>query len=83
METLVCEIQQAKESYKEYRVTTIFLGGGTPSILSAEQIELIFCALRENFRIEEDAEITIEANPGTVTAEKAEAWKRVGINRVT
>ena len=83
VETLVCEIQQAKESYKEYRVTTIFLGGGTPSILSAEQIERIFRALRENFRIEEDAEITIEANPGTVTAEKAETWKRVGINRVS
>lgn len=83
VEMLVSEIRQAKESYKAYRVTTIFLGGGTPSILSAEQIERIFCALWESFRVEEDAEITIEANPGTVTAEKAEAWKRVGINRVS
>lgn len=83
VETLIREIQLTGERYQDYRVITIFFGGGTPSILSAEQIETIFCALRENFQIEENAEITIEANPGTVTKEKAKAWKRAGINRVS
>lgn len=83
VETLIREIRLTGERYQDYRVITIFFGGGTPSILSAEQIETIFCALRENFQIEENAEITIEANPGTVTKEKAKAWKRAGINRVS
>lgn len=83
VETLIREIRLTGERYQDYRVITIFFGGGTPSILLAEQIETIFCALRENFQIEENAEITIEANPGTVTKEKAKAWKRAGINRVS
>lgn len=83
VETLIREIRLIGERYQDYRVITIFFGGGTPSILSAEQIETIFCALRENFQIEENAEITIEANPGTVTKERAKAWKRAGINRVS
>ncbi len=83
VDTLICEIKQSKERYKSYQVSTIFIGGGTPSILSAEQIERIFEALRANFQIEEKAEITIEANPGTVTKEKAETWKRIGINRIS
>ena len=64
-------------------VTSIFLGGGTPSILDAEQIQQIFCALRDTFDISKDAEITIEANPGTVTKEKLYMYKQVGINRIS
>ena len=66
-----------------YEVTSIFLGGGTPSILSASQIEQVFVALRENFNITEDVEITIEANPGTVTQEKLETYHTCGINRIS
>lgn len=64
-------------------ITSIFLGGGTPSILEASQITRIFDALRSTFDIAEDAEITIEANPGTVTKEKLEAYKQCGINRIS
>ena len=59
------------------------MGGGTPSILEKNQITAIFDALRENFDVAEDAEITIEANPGTVTAEKLQAYKKCGINRIS
>lgn len=83
VEILLKEIQEYREQYRDYRVTTIFVGGGTPSILNGEQIKEIFNALRENFVIDTDAEITIEVNPGTVTEEKAEAWKQVGINRIS
>ena len=77
------EIRSVKGRFKDYRVSTIFMGGGTPSILSCEEIREIFSALKENFQIDKDAEITIEANPGTVTEDKIVAWKEVGINRVS
>lgn len=67
----------------DYEVTTIFFGGGTPSILNASQMQRIFCALENSFEIVPDAEITIEANPGTVTIEKLEAYRACGINRIS
>lgn len=66
-----------------YRVSTIFFGGGTPSILSGDQVGRIMKAIREVFIIEEDAEISIEANPGTVTSQKLKAYKAAGINRIS
>lgn len=66
-----------------YEVTTIFFGGGTPSILNASQIQRIFYALEKSFKIAPDAEITIEANPGTVTIEKLEAYRACGVNRIS
>lgn len=83
VEVLIKEIKGYKEQYREYQAATVFVGGGTPSILSAEQTERIFAALRESFTINAGAEITMEVNPGTVTEEKADAWKRAGINRIS
>lgn len=83
VETLLKEIQGYGKQYQDYCVTTIFVGGGTPSVLNGEQMKAIFNALRESFVIDTDAEITIEVNPGTVTEEKAEAWKQAGINRIS
>lgn len=86
VDALIREIRAHKEyetSHATCKVTTIFLGGGTPSILNASQIEKIFKALRENFTITKSAEITIEANPGTVTKEKLETYKHCGINRIS
>lgn len=62
---------------------TVFVGGGTPSILTARQMERIFCALRECIPISEQAEITIECNPGTATYDKFCAYQRMGINRIS
>lgn len=82
--TLIQEIEgYGADFYDRYRVSAIFVGGGTPSILEAGQIEKIFDALRRNFQIAEHAEITIEVNPGTVTQDKLSAWKRAGINRLS
>lgn len=52
-------------------------------MLSGEDTARIFHALRENFDIAEDAEITLEANPGTVSEEKAARWKDAGVNRIS
>lgn len=67
----------------EGRVHTIFFGGGTPSLLTPEHFDTIFQAIRRNFRLTEDAEITIEANPGTVSYESLLALRTIGINRLS
>lgn len=65
------------------KVKSIYLGGGTPSLLSKDEIFAIFSKLRENFDIDETAEITIEVNPNSVDEEKLRAYKAVGINRIS
>ncbi|HCA78938.1 MAG TPA: coproporphyrinogen III oxidase [Bacteroidetes bacterium] len=62
---------------------TIFLGGGTPSLLSIQELKEIFETLTGSFFVEPDAEITIEVNPGTVDPEKFRAYRALGINRVS
>src|SRR5215207_9429730 len=64
-------------------VHTIFFGGGTPSLLTPEQFETIFESLRDNFSLTGDAEITIEANPGTVSYENLLELRKIGINRIS
>lgn len=80
---LVAEIRQYQKLAENYRVTTIFFGGGTPSILSGGRMKEIFDALRDVFEIQADAEITMEANPGTVTKENLQAYRACGINRIS
>jgi oxygen-independent coproporphyrinogen III oxidase len=64
-------------------VHTIFFGGGTPSLLSPKQFDSIFKSIRANFTLTEDAEITIEANPGTVSYETLLELRKIGINRIS
>lgn len=80
---LVREIREESESYVNYKVKTIFIGGGTPSVLEPAQITEVMNSLRESFLLEKDCEITIEVNPGICSKERAEAWKNAGINRVS
>jgi len=73
--------------YSEYAVTehfeTIFFGGGTPSLLSPRQMEKILNRLHSKFAIDSDVEITAEANPGTVDAQKLKDYRALGINRLS
>ncbi len=62
---------------------TIFFGGGTPSLLSPVQLEAILSQLHRTFRIEHDAEVTVETNPGTVDKEKLAAFRSLGVNRLS
>lgn len=64
-------------------VHTIFFGGGTPSLLSSKQFECILQAIRNNFALTDDVEITTEANPGTVSEENLLDLRRTGINRIS
>jgi oxygen-independent coproporphyrinogen III oxidase len=74
---------QGKGDRGEGKVHTIFFGGGTPSLLSPEQFNSIFGSIRDNFKLTGDAEITIEANPGTVSYENLLKLRRIGINRIS
>lgn len=65
------------------KVSTIYIGGGTPSILPAEAIAKLLEKLKQKFELEKDAEITIEVNPGTVDFEKLRQYKEMGINRLS
>ncbi len=64
-------------------IHTVFFGGGTPSLLSAPQFDSILRALRSAFTFTADAEISIEANPGTISPEKLTAIRKSGINRIS
>lgn len=67
----------------DYQVVSIFLGGGTPSILHAEQTSRILQAVKTSFKWAADAEVTTEANPGTVDLEKLQVYLASGINRLS
>lgn len=83
VQSLIREIGSYEEFAKNYKVSTVFVGGGTPSILTGEQMERIFDAISKVFWLEKRPEITLEMNPGTVTVEKLKAYKRAGVNRLS
>ena len=82
IEALLKEIR-ATEHTEDYEIVSVFIGGGTPSALKAEAIASIMRTLQEQFFFCEDAEVTIEANPGTVDLEKLTIYRNVGINRLS
>ena len=65
------------------RVRTLYFGGGTPSVLAIDQLQVLQDAFRHAFRFEPDAEITIEVNPGTVDRASLAAYRRTGFNRLS
>lgn len=66
-----------------YEVSTIYIGGGTPSWLEPELIVAIMDQVCKSFQVRADAEVSIECNPGTVTTAKLQAYRRAGINRLS
>ena len=82
VEAVINEIKNITHKEK-YTVTTIYFGGGTPSILNPEYIKNILQEIESSFKILDDAEITIEINPGTVNEEKLKKYKEYGINRLS
>ncbi len=80
---LAKEVSMRRAAFDAVSFDTVFIGGGTPSILSQGRIAQIVDRLRENFIILSNAEITIEANPGTLTREKLTEYIDSGINRLS
>lgn len=83
VKTLLQEIRMEAQAYHSYQVQTVFFGGGTPSILTVSQLTEIMNCLRENFSFAESVEISMEANPGTVTEGSLKGYYEAGINRLS
>jgi len=80
---LVADLEHALPSVRGRKVHAVFFGGGTPSLLSAGAIERLLAAFRARLEIEPDAEVTLEANPGTVEAAKFRGFAAAGVNRLS
>lgn len=86
-EQYVCALEQEilkrAQHDQNFQISSVFFGGGTPTVLSKEQLERLMMKIKKSFFLVKDAEITIEANPGTIEKEKAEALKKMGFNRLS
>lgn len=83
LDTLTREMQLYRERYGTIHVDTVFIGGGTPSLLSAQQIRSLMDSVRSSFSVSERAEITAEANPDSLSSQVLGAYKQSGINRLS
>lgn len=83
VEALLKEIHLQSTYLPSEPVNTIYFGGGTPSLLTIEELTSILQTLRQTFSVAADAEITLEANPDDIVEEKLKNWKQAGINRLS
>jgi oxygen-independent coproporphyrinogen-3 oxidase len=83
IKALAKEAEMEKEYLHGEQINTIYFGGGTPSILEVSDLEFLISNLQKHYSLAIDAEITLEANPDDITAEKLRAWKIIGINRLS
>ncbi len=86
IKSLINEIENNKienEKKQNIQVSTVYIGGGTPSIIHEDYIEQIVQTIRKKFNVLKNAEVTIEINPGTVNEKKIQKYREVGINRLS
>ncbi len=83
VEALERELLSARERHQFQQLETIYFGGGTPSLLPAELATRLIGFIRSTFDVASDAEVTLEANPGSTDAEKIAAWLEGGVNRLS
>lgn len=82
VDALVRELDIADGAWGELHFDTVYFGGGTPSLLPPQSVERVLDKARKRLSIAPDAEITLEANPGTVTLERLAAYRSLGVNRI-
>lgn len=80
---LIEEIKNSNVNNKEVLIKTMYIGGGTPSIIDEKYIELIISTLKDKFNFDKKCEMTIEVNPGTANIDKLKKYKEIGINRLS
>lgn len=80
---LVSHMHEYKIQTKNYVVSSVYIGGGTPSLLSENQLKAIIKAVKKNFRLTARCEISMEVNPGTVDLKKLKVMRKLGINRLS
>ena len=83
VQAVIVDLQTTRADELSRIVDTIYFGGGTPSMLSSDQIERILAVVHRRFQIDSKAEVTIEINPGSVTKTKLKEFRKLGINRAS
>ena len=83
IDALMAEIVNRKDYVNNEIITSIYFGGGTPSLLTKDELMVIFHAIKSHFIWSKNIEITLEANPDDITKESLQVWKDVGINRLS
>src|SRR6266542_127154 len=83
VKALAKEAEMEKEYLQGEEISTIYFGGGTPSILDIYDLRLLIDDLFKNYSVAPNAEITLEANPDDISSDKLKAWKDIGINRLS
>lgn len=83
MESIVSEIVSRADYLEGKTLRTIYFGGGTPSLLTAEELLLVLNTVKSNFVLENEVEISLEANPDDITNDKLDAWNESGVNRLS
>src|SRR5213596_4327088 len=83
VERLIADLEGCLASVWGRRVCSVFIGGGTPSLFSPESIETLLSGVRARLPLEPGAEITLEANPGTVEAARFRGFREAGVNRIS
>ncbi len=83
LEVLAREIELQSDYLKGERVNTVYFGGGTPSLLEADEVEGLLGMFRRFFEVDRDAEVTLEINPDDVLPSKLETWSAAGVNRLS
>ena len=74
---LAKEAQMEKDYIEGEKINTVYFGGGTPSLLSSEEIKTLLSTLRKHFDIDETAEVTLETNPDDISETSLQSWKTV------
>jgi oxygen-independent coproporphyrinogen III oxidase len=77
------ELSLQKDYLEGEPIETIYLGGGTPSLLTAQELELLFTAIQKNYQVATDIEVTLEANPDDLNSQKLNELKAAGVNRLS
>ena len=83
VDALLAELDSAAECHAFGSLKTVYLGGGTPSLLPADQMSKLLAGIQRRFTVEPSAEVTLEANPASTDPERLAAWREGGINRLS
>jgi len=83
IQSIAQEIIERRDYLEGKAINTIYFGGGTPSLLTREELTLILQTIREQFAINDEVEISLEANPDDITVDALELWKSIGVNRLS
>ncbi len=83
VDAICAELSQRSPEWADETIQTLYFGGGTPSVLSAGELEQVMNVVRKHYALSAEAEITFETNPDDFTEEQLHIWKEVGINRLS